>query len=200
MNIYDAIIILSNLMDGESNLNLESKNRANLAFEIWNQQNCIPKLITMGWAYRNDTNVPISKSMANYLVNKLNVPKEQILSDVLSRDTVGDAFFSRYNYEKFFLKKKIIIITSDYHEKRAHSIFKFIYGENYKIHFSVIETDLKKSKQKDERDSLDQFSNTFNGIKSGDMNKIQNILLQNHPLYNGTINPQMTIKEFENHV
>jgi len=200
MNIYDAIIVLSNLMDGESNLNLESKNRANLAFEIWNQQNCIPKLITMGWAYRNDTNVPISKSMANYLVNKLNVPKEQILSDVLSRDTVGDAFFSRYNYEKFFLKKKIIIITSDYHEKRAHSIFKFIYGENYKIHFSVIETDLKKSKQKDERDSLDQFSNTFNGIKSGDMNKIQNILLQNHPLYNGTINPQMTIKEFENHV
>ena len=200
MNIYDAIIVLSNLMDGESNLNLESKNRANLAFEIWNQQNCIPKLITMGWAYRNDTNVPISKSMANYLVNKLNVPKEQILSDVLSRDTVGDAFFSRYNFEKFFLKKKIIIITSDYHEKRAHSIFKFIYGENYKIHFSVIETDLKKSKQKDETDSLDQFSNTFNGIKSGDMNKIQNILLQNHPLYNGTINPQMTIEEFENHV
>lgn len=200
MNIYDAIIVLSNLMDGESNLNLESKNRANLAFEIWNQQNCIPKLITMGWAYRNDTNVPISKSMANYLVNKLNVPKEQILSDVLSRDTVGDAFFSRYNFEKFFLKKKIIIITSDYHEKRAHSIFKFIYGENYKIHFSVIETDLKKSKQKDETDSLYQFSNTFNGIKSGDMNKIQNILLQNHPLYNGTINPQMTIKEFENHV
>ena len=200
MNIYDAIIVLSNLMDGESNLNLESKNRANLAFEIWNQQNCIPKLITMGWAYRNDTNVPISKSMANYLVDKLNVPKEQILSDVLSRDTVGDAFFSRYNYEKFFLKKKIIIITSDYHEKRAHSIFKFIYGENYKIHFSVIETDLKKSKQKDETDSLDQFSNTFNGIKSGDMNKIQNILLHNHPLYNGTINPQMTIEEFENHV
>ena len=200
MNIYDAIIVLSNLMDGESNLNLESKNRANLAFEIWNQQNCIPKLITMGWAYRNDTNVPISKSMANYLVDKLNVPKEQILSDVLSRDTVGDAFFSRYNFEKFFLKKKIIIITSDYHEKRAHSIFKFIYGENYKIHFSVIETDLKKSKQKDETDSLYQFSNTFNGIKSGDMNKIQNILLHNHPLYNGTINPQMTIKEFENHV
>ena len=200
MNIYDAIIVLSNLMDGESNLNLESKNRANLAFEIWNQQNCIPKLITMGWAYRNDTNVPISKSMANYLVNKLNVPKEQILSDVLSRDTVGDAFFSRYNFEKIFLNKKIIIITSDYHENRAHSIFKFIYGENYKIHFSVIETDLKKSKQKDETDSLDQFSNTFNGIKSGDMNKIQNILLQNHPLYNGTINPQMTIKEFENHV
>ena len=200
MNIYDAIIVLSNLMDGESNLNLESKNRANLAFEIWNQQNCIPKLITMGWAYRNDTNVPISKAMANYLVNKLNVPKEQILSDVLSRDTVGDAFFSRYNFEKFFLKKKIIIITSDYHEKRAHSIFKFIYGENYKIHFSVIETDLKKSKQKDETDSLDQFSNTFNGIKSGDMNKIQNILLQNHPLYNGTINPQMTKKEFEKYV
>ena len=200
MNIYDAIIVLSNLMDGESNLNLESKNRANLAFKIWNQQNCIPKLITMGWAYRNDTNVPISKSMANYLVDKLNVPKEQILSDVLSRDTVGDAFFSRYNFEKIFLNKKIIIITSDYHEKRAHSIFKFIYGENYKIHFSVIETDLKKSKQKDETDSLDQFSNTFNGIKSGDMNKIQNILLQNHPLYNGTINPQMTIKEFENHV
>jgi len=200
MNIYDAIIVLSNLMDGESNLNLESKNRANLAFEIWNQQNCIPKLITMGWAYRNDTNVPISKSMANYLVDKLNVPKEQILSDVLSRDTVGDAFFSRYNFEKIFLNKKIIIITSDYHENRAHSIFKFIYGENYKIHFSVIETDLKKSKQKDETDSLDQFSNTFNGIKSGDMNKIQNILLQNHPLYNGTINPQMTIKEFENYV
>ena len=200
MNIYDAIIVLSNLMDGESNLNLESKNRANLAFEIWNQQNCIPKLITMGWAYRNDTNVPISKSMANYLVDKLNVPKEQILSDVLSRDTVGDAFFSRYNFEKFFLKKKIIIITSDYHEKRAHSIFKFIYGGNYKIHFRVIETDLKKSKQKNETDSLDKFNKTFDGIKSGDMNKIQNILLQNHSLYNGTINPQMTIKEFENHV
>ena len=200
MNIYDAIIVLSNLMDGESNLNLESKNRANLAFEIWNQQNCIPKIITMGWAYRNDTNVPISKSMANYLVNKLNVPKEQILSDVLSRDTVGDAFFSRYNFEKIFLNKKIIIITSDYHENRAHSIFKFIYGENYKIHFNVIETDLKKSKQKNETDSLNKFNKTFNGVKSGDMNKIQNILLQNHPLYNGTINPQMTIKEFENYV
>ena len=121
----------------------------------------------MGLAYRNDTNVPISKVMANYLVNKLKVPTEQILSDVLSRDTVGDAFFSLYNFEKFFLKKKIIIITSDYHEKRAHSIFKFIYGENYKIHFSVIETDLKKSKQKDETDSLDQFSKLLTEPSNG---------------------------------
>ena len=79
MNIYDAIIVLSNLMDNESNLNLESENRANLAFKIWNKQNCIPKIITMGWAYRNDTNVPISKVMANYLVNKLRLDIFEIL-------------------------------------------------------------------------------------------------------------------------
>ena len=42
-------------------------------------------------------------NLYDYLVDKLNVPKEQILSDVLSRDTVGDAFFSRYNFEKIFL-------------------------------------------------------------------------------------------------
>ena len=114
MNKYDAIIVLSNLMDNESNLNLESENRANLAFKIWNKQNCIPKIITMGWAYRNDTNVPISKSMANYLVNKLKVPKEQILSDVLSRDTVGDAFFSRYNFEKIFLPLFQILLLRNF--------------------------------------------------------------------------------------
>ena len=200
MNIYDAIIVLSNLMDNESNLNLESENRANLAFKIWNKQNCIPKLITMGWAYRDDNNLPISQAMANYLIKKLKVPKEKILSDFLSRDTVGDAFFSRYSFENIFLNKKLIIITSDYHETRANLIFKFIYGGNYKIHFNVIDTDLKKSKQKDETNSLDKFNKTFHGIKSGDMYKIQDVLLQNHPLYNGTINPQMTIKEFENYV
>ena len=77
---------------------------------------------------------------------------QNLLCENNSRDTVGDAIFSRINIVKKFNYKNIAVVTSQYHVKRANEIFNFIYGETADIRFfpykSIIKDPLIIEKEK----------------------------------------------------
>ncbi len=95
---FDCIIVLANEMDKEGNLNLESISRIKLARDSY-FNNPSTTLITCGWNYRKDSKLFIGDVMKNYAV-KLGVPSDKILAEINSRDTVGDAFFTKLNILK----------------------------------------------------------------------------------------------------
>jgi len=192
--IYDSIIILPHESGRDGNLLGDSRLRSDLAIELYNK-GFTKSILTLGWDYRNDSNITLSKSFKNYLLSS-GIPKEVIIENSYSRDTVGDAFFS-----KIIMSKKnfqnLVVITSDWHLQRAKIIFNLIYGKKFKIKFLDVKTVYHSSKIKKENDSLNKFYSTFSPIPSNDK-EIYRIMTEKHPFYNGQVYDK--IKFYENSI
>jgi len=186
---FDCIITLANEMDKECQLNPESVARIRLGVEYF-FQNTQSILITCGWNYRKDTETPIGNVMKNFAI-ELGVPKNNIITELNSRDTVGDAFFTKVNIIEKRLCKDILVVTSDYHVDRTNVIFNFIYGPNYKIHVIGAQGFFNQDKQIQENDSLNAFYKTFKNVEIGNNLNIFTALTMHHPFYNGKIHPKV---------
>ena len=184
------IIVLGNLMDKLGQLNKESRSRLDLAADIF-RRNKYSFIITCGWDYRADSNIALANAMKSYLVNNSHISHELILTETNSRDTVGDAIFSKINVIKRKGLYNLLIVTSDYHVLRAQKIFSYIYGEQYIVKVIGSKTIKKQKISELEKKSLDVFHKTFSGIKSGDDDLIHKRLCSDHPYYNGEIYPKV---------
>jgi len=190
MTDYSAIVALGNLMSKEGCLNNESASRLDVAIDAFNRQQA-PYVITCGWAYRDDSPVTIAAAMKKYAVDK-GVPADAVLTEENSRDTVGDAVFTRRN---FFLPKgwdKILVVTSNYHVARTQEIFSFVFGEQYSITVAGADSDQTQGQMENEERSTTAFRETFTGVQVGDEAAIYTRLSESHPFYNGQIHPGIT--------
>ena len=179
---FEAIIVLSNLMNSRGELNYESTLRADKAGQIF-KSNKLSKVITCGWNYRKDSIIKIADAMANYLHTKHQIPLENLIRVIDSKDTVGDAVFTRKNIIPKYNFRRLLIITSDYHVKRTKEIFKFVYGDDFKLSFLGCDIPFENDKLKSEKESLMKFKDTFKGIKKGNILEIFDCLLKKHPYY-----------------
>ena len=187
------IIVLGNFMDESGQLNKESCSRLDLAIDLF-RKNKHAFIITSGWDYYAEYNIAIADAMKSYIVNNSHISHELVLTETNSRDTVGDAIFTKINIIKKKGLNNLLIVTSDYHVLRTHKIFSYIYGEQYIVKVIGVKTaPLSKIKELSEREdkSLNVFYKTFNGIKSGDDVLIYKRLCTDHPYYNGDIYPKI---------
>ena len=179
---YDCLIVLANEMNKSGVLNKESLDRITLGISLFKKFK-IKKLITCGWDYRKDSILPISVAMKKLCLDN-GILEDSIYTDLLSRDTVGDAYFTKVNFVEKNNWKNILVVTSDYHARRTMEIFKFVYGSDYSIRVMKSNTD-KDNNNKSEINSLFAFRKTFKNIKRGDNKLIYNTLINKHPFYNG---------------
>ena len=179
---FEGIIVLSNLMNSKGVLNNESTIRADKAGEIF-KTNKLSKVITCGWNYREDSEIKIADAMANYLHTKHGIPLENLLRVEQSKDTVGDAIFTRKNIIPQYKLRNLLVITSNYHIKRTKEIFNFVYGNDYKLNFFGCNVPFNNDILNAETKSLMKFKNTFKGINRGNIYEIFDCLLKKHPYY-----------------
>lgn len=159
---YDALIVLANEMDTNGTLNEESVSRADLAAKLAGDLH-IPYIITCGWAYRQDSKIKIADAFKAFLISKHSVRAENIITEVNSRDTVGDAVFTRANIVSQKKFRNICVVTSSYHVARTKAIFDFVYGRAYKIDVFGAVADYDDSVLEKEKASLNSFNETFFG-------------------------------------
>lgn len=183
------MIVLGNLMSKDGVLNDESSSRMDLAIAAYKQGKA-KNIITCGWGYREDSELPIAEAMKNYAVDK-GVVEEAIIVEVNSRDTVGDAVFTLKNWIAAKKIDSILVCTSDYHVNRTRKIFEFIYGKQYFIEVIGAETKDVNQKVDAEISSINAFNKTFEGVSSGDMPAVFECLIKKHPFYNGDIYPEI---------
>lgn len=184
---FDCIIVLANEMDPQGNLNPESLARIERGVELW-KDNPSARMITCGWAYRKDSDLCIGNVLKDYAI-KMGVPAEKIIPELNSRDTVGDAVFTKLLIVNSTKWRKIQVVTSDYHVNRTAHIFRFIYGPEYEIEVAGSGQFDGPEKQKLEKASIEAFQKTFEGVAPGDDAGIYARLSQRHPFYNGKIYP-----------
>jgi hypothetical protein len=195
INIYtpkkiDALIILANLMDKFGKINSESEERVNKALDIYSGLKVPPTLVTCGWAYRTDNNIPIAVAFKNFIIENFDINPEKICIEINSRDTVGDAYFTKVNHAEKCSWRNIVVVTSDYHVKRTIEIFNFVYGPQFNIEVVGAET-LKKNEilLSNENKSIVAFRETFKNVSEGNSEAIFQRMCDSHPYYNGVSYP-----------
>ena len=186
----DALIILARTMDSDGTLHLESKLRIHKAIEIFKNR-YINYIVTAGWAYRQDSSLCIADAYKEYIVSKFNIEKNTILTESNSRDTVGDAFFTKINFSEPMAWNKITVVTSNYHVERAREIFEFIYGDSFILEVYGAEVVHDETTIANEVSSLNSFRRTFQGIEKANNSQILDCLRESHPFYNGKIFPKI---------
>ena len=150
-----------------------------------------PYVITCGWAYRGDSPIAIADAMKKYAIEIGGVPSGAILTEKKSRDTVGDAVFSKKYIASKRGWKSILVATSDYHAPRAYKIFNYVYGKHYSVEIIGAVTDSTEEQLENEKKSINAFDETFKDIKAGDDALIYKRLCEKHPYYNGQVHPKM---------
>jgi uncharacterized SAM-binding protein YcdF (DUF218 family) len=187
---YDAVIVLANLMDAEGNLNDETRARIDVAIEAI-EIGQAPLLVMCGWDYRDDSDICIADAMRRYAVEQCSVDASRVITEIASRDTVGDAVFTRRNFAATFGGPRILVATSHYHAARTLEIFTFVYGPSFHIDVASAGDPATHAQLTSEARSLDAFRATFAGVKPGDTDAIFERLRERHPFYNGDVYPRV---------
>ena len=190
----NVVVVLAHLMDQHGNLDMESKGRADVANNIFRDFNC-NKIVVCGCDYREDSDISIASRLRQYLIAKYRIDPSFIIEDARSRDTVGDAIFSRMALKDFASSlSNLYVSTSCYHISRALEIFRFVYGDKFNISSPYCyETTMHPKLLSNEILSLKAFQETFSGIERGDLENIFSRLLIKHPFYNGLLRPKFLV-------
>lgn len=181
-------VILANLMDKYGSLNIESAARVDcaVAHDSLDESSIF---LLCGWAYREDSEIAIADAMHEYIRKKYPSISTRVFCQRTSRDTVGDALFSRIYLDRLAhgSRYSVKVFTSDYHVGRTSEIFNFFFCKRALA--SAIGAQGFKSEKlmQKEIESLRAFRNTFQGVPPGDIEYALGTLRAKHPFYNGQI-------------
>lgn len=186
--MHDAIIVLANLMDPSGNLNGETLARLSTAAGLLEAGEA-SLIVPCGWAYRDDSDICIADAMAKHAESVFGIPKSKIVTQTTSRDTVGDAIFTKRNLSNRRNWQSVIVVTSAYHVARTQEIFSFVYGRTIEV-VSAASDDTPALRASEAKSSA-VFRATFSGVMSGDDAAIFERLKSSHPFYNGEVYPSV---------
>ena len=186
------VVVLAHLMSKSCELGNESVARADMAIKLFSSDQ-YDKLVTLGWDYRADCDVPIADVMRDYILKNSDIDNSLIMAVRESRDTVGDAFYC-LDYFRSSKLKKIVVVTSDYHVERTKFIFNRVFNNSISIEVYGVETEANLDSEvlMHEQQSLEAFCQTFDGVDFSSRHEIFLVLSERHPFYNGKIYPKIS--------
>ncbi len=130
---------------------------------------------------------PVSEAelYKEYLLER-KVNKKKLFLEEESRDTIGNAVYSKKKILENDLSKNIVVITSNYHLKRALMIFKYVFGKSFNVEgvpaqVFITHRFLKKlgEFEKREADLVLLYK-----ARKGDHLEIESIIRKHIPFYN----------------
>lgn len=183
----DAIVVISGSMNLDGTLTDQVRNRVEHGVKLL-QAELAPRIIFVGqfpileFATYLET---AADAMARY-ARELGVPADRILLEERSRDTPEDAYFTRILLLEPNRWNDIILVSNQFHMKRALHIFEHILGSDYHILASGAPDDftpeMAAETAKKEEDLI-VFANSFlDGIEPGNLDQIREMLVYRHPV------------------
>ena len=211
---FDAIVVLSCGSQTNEDVNTLPeyvKLRLDKCWEIYKDNLSLKIIVTSaGTPHRKNYVNPYGysiyecDSMAKYLVEKYNIPPENIFREFMSYDTIGNAFFTKLNYIKPLNIKNFYLITSDFHMQRSKFIFEFIYNKvdnenQYNIKYvstnnsNVSKQALEKRLEK-EKESIIFFKSNINNFRLKNFDNLFKWIYRHHNAYStkGLLNRKYT--------
>jgi hypothetical protein len=163
---YDAILIPGGGVLHNGKLPLWVTRRLDLAINIYQGEYIIT--LSAGTTHKppvldvNGFVIFESIAGANYLL-KNGIPPGNILTEISSYDTIGNAYFARFMHTEILGLKNLLIITSEFHLVRVKSIFDWIFNLDNSFEYNLdflsvpdteIPEDILQSRLEKEQESL----------------------------------------------
>jgi uncharacterized SAM-binding protein YcdF (DUF218 family) len=133
----DAIIVLGGGVRRDGALTTVSRARVESALELY-RAGVAPRFIMTGKCglFRKK---PVSEALAMAeFARTHNVPEGHILIEDHARDTLGNACHTRDRYLAPARWRRLHIVTSDFHRKRAETLFRAALGSGYTCEFTMV--------------------------------------------------------------
>lgn len=178
------MLVLGHLMDSRGRLSEQSLSRCVRAAELAKAKEPV-FVFSSGAAYRPDSELALGDVVQAQLKALINPKLAKFISDTNSRDTVGDAMFSKSNLVLPNKIERLDVVTSLFHAPRAEEIFRFVYGDALEVEILTDRDQGTHEQREHELKSLKKFKASFSGVKAGDDKAIREFLIANHPLYQG---------------
>ncbi|KAJ8598821.1 hypothetical protein CTAYLR_008662 [Chrysophaeum taylorii] len=142
-NAFDAIVVLGGGPPVSERRTMPFvERRCDAAKQLFDTARAKPKIlcVSAGTAHapqllRAD-GLPVfeSTAAAAYLIDR-GVPRDALVVETTSYDTIGNAFFSRTSHTDVAGWRKLAIVTSDFHVERSKAIFEWIFYGDYELTF-----------------------------------------------------------------
>lgn len=188
----DVIIILGGGINRDGSLPDLPKKRVEAGIELFKERHAQRIIMSGKYGFWLDESGVIpsrseAEAMKEYAV-ALGIPADSILLEEESKDTLGNAYFTKVNFLEKNNWKKVVIVTSDFHFERTKYIFNLVLGHDYSIDYVLSETGVLQEKQielvEQEKKTIQALKEIIGtSVRTGDTKAIQNILLTKHPGY-----------------
>jgi len=195
---YEAVIVLAGGVKPDKTLPAIPKARVDMGVKIFFEKKT-PRLIFSGhfsFMFPNPLNLSESEAMRFYAISR-QVPDESIITEDKSKETLGNAYFTKVDVAIPQQLKRLAVITSDFHIIRTEYLFGKVYGPDFQINYLAVPTPpgmegLQKRKEL-ERKQFVLAREWLDSITNGDDQKIGEFLFSRHPGY--ASNPKISRKQ-----
>ena len=142
----DVVFILAGGFNNKGVINEWVKRRLDYFIKLYNSNNSIKCVVCLGGGTyhkspvldENNYVIHESTGLVKYLLDN-GIPKNIIMREWFSYDTIANGYFSYINFTKIRNWKNILVITSDFHLERSKLIFEWIYSlDNTKYNLNFI--------------------------------------------------------------
>jgi len=199
--MIDAIIILGSGINQDGSLPDNLKLRVSKGVQLYTQG--LAKNIVMSGNYSfwldDSREIPFrseASAMREYAL-MLGVLETDIFIEEKSKDTLGNAFFTKIDYLEKNDWKQVMVVTSDFHLKRTKFVFDHVLGPQYAIEYYPVLLDLsadeKREKEARETNTTNILRALMRDIPSGDTEAIRKAMHQKHPGY--AANPEISFDQ-----
>lgn len=130
-----AIVVLGGGILPDGTLPLVPRTRVERAAELY-RGGIAPRMVLSGRCGLTDAEPPVTEAaaMAAYAV-ELGIPREALFLEESSKDTLGNAYFTREHFLEPNGWTSIRVVTSDFHLSRAAWVFRKVLGGTYDFSF-----------------------------------------------------------------
>lgn len=184
----DAIIVLGRGVNPDGSLPLDPQSRVRKAVELYSQGVADTIVMSGAWTYHESTTPPASESCAmSRYAKSLGVSEEVIIEESESKDTLGNAYFTKKRICGPRQYRHLVIVASDEHMPRVRYVFGKVYGDAYEIEYveseRVLDDDAYDKEVIHEQRSMQLSKKFLDSVVDGDDAAIWELMSTKHPAY-----------------
>ena len=201
INKADAVIILGGGTDGSLTPILYTKERLRAFVKRKKLFINTPIVLSGGYSvwFSRKPKYSEAQVMKNYLITS-GFSKNLLFIEDRSRDTIGNAYFSKQIIKNFPKCRNILIVTTRGHAGRSNWIFKKVFGNIYKFSFWEVPSYLPSFTNNPGRKAYESYLiKTYKWLlgaaAEGDDKNIYKLMKKLHPAYSNSKGARM-IREF----
>ena len=187
----DAIVVLGGSLQKDGSLPRQVRARVEEAVAL--HKKCEAPIIFSGkWSFlrRNPPTITEAKAMAEFAIS-LGVDPACTLLEEESKDTLGNAYFTKAKYLAPLSWRRIAVVTSEDHAERSAFLFNKVLGPNYSVEIQPAMNPplpgTERLRAAKEQRGLALSKRLLRAIPDGDSEAVYRFLITRHPGYGGRL-------------